>query len=266
MMQNITSNFTVWLMLLLSWLLVFNACGTSKRTEGSTLKKKSLKFVENQLERNLFDADWLRMKAKITANDGKQKQSFNADVRLRKDSVLWMSISPTILKIEVARVLISRDSVQVIDRIHKQYYATNVDFLETLTNYPLNFEMLQNILFGNPIVKGDTKSVLSITKENYCLQNALQDLALELCLDPKNFTLAQMSVNDTLHQRYLNVALEDYEAVDKQIFSHKRLLSIEAPQKYEVDIRLSKVKANEAQKVEFSVPEKYEKVERLEIN
>lgn len=255
---------TQWIWMLLSIILIFNACGTAKRVEGSKLKKKSLKFVENQLERNAFDADWLRMKAKITANDGKNKQSFNADIRLRKDSVLWISISPPIIKIEVARVLIRPDSVQVINRLNKQYYATDVGFLETLTNYPLSFEMLQNILFGNPVIEGDGKNTLTITKEHYCLQNTLQDLALETCLSPKGFTIAQMSVKDSL-QRNLTVTLEDYEAIEKQVFSEKRFISIETPQKYEVDIKLSKIKVNEAQKVNFSVPEKYEKVDRLEI-
>ncbi len=265
MMRNSKSGISAWMILLLSGLLFLNACNTAKRAEGSKLKKKSLKFVENQLERNLFDADWLRMKAKITADDGKQKQSFNADIRLRKDSVLWMSISPTILKIEVARVLIRPDSVQVINRLNKQYYATDVSFLESLTNYPLDFQMLQNILFGNPVVKGEEKATLSITKDHYCLQNSLQDLVLETCLSPEGYTIAQMTVQDTLH-RNLKVSLEDYKPIEKQVFSEKRFISIETPQKYEVDIKLSKIKVNEVQKISFSVPEKYEKVERLEIN
>ncbi|MGB1243337.1 MAG: DUF4292 domain-containing protein [Chitinophagales bacterium] len=257
-------NRILGVLLVLSTVLIFNACGTSKRVEGSKLKKKSLKFVENQLERNVFDADWLRMKARISANDGKNKQSFNADIRLRKDSVLWISISPPILKIEVARVLIRPDSVQVINRLNKQYYAMDVGFLETLTNYPLSFDMLQNILFGNPVIEGEGKNTLTITKEHYCLQNVLQDLKLETCLSPKEFTIAQMNVQDSL-QRNLRVTLEDYKEVEKQVFSEKRFISIETPQKYEVDIKLSKIRVNEPQKVNFSVPEKYKKVDRLEI-
>ncbi|MGB0931281.1 MAG: DUF4292 domain-containing protein [Chitinophagales bacterium] len=257
-------NRILGVLLVLSTVLIFNACGTSKRVEGSKLKKKSLKFVENQLERNVFDADWLRMKARITANDGKNKQSFNADIRLRKDSVLWISISPPILKIEVARVLIRPDSVQVINRLNKQYYAMDVGFLETLTNYPLSFDMLQNILFGNPIIEGEEKNTLTITKEHYCLQNILQDLKLETCLSPKGFTIAQMNVQDSL-QRNLRVTLEDYKEVEKQVFSEKRFISIETPQKYEVEIKLSKIRVNDPQKVNFSVPEKYKKVDRLEI-
>lgn len=255
----------LWVFLLFSSFIFFNACNSAKRVEGSKLKKKTLKFVENQLERNLFDADWLRMKAKITADDGKNKQSFNADIRLRKDSVLWISISPPILKIEVARVLVLPDSVRVINRLNKQYYETDVSFLESLTNYPLNFAMLQNILFGNPVIEGDEKNTLAITKEHYCIQNTLQDLVLETCLSPENFTIAQMTVRDSLN-RNLKVAMEDYEAIDKQVFSEKRLISIETPQKYEVDIKLSRIKVNEEQRVSFEVPEKYEKVDRLEIN
>ena len=231
MIQTFKPKSLLFSLVFMSCLLLLNACGTTKRVEGSKLKKKSLKFLENQVERNSFDADWLRMKARITASDGKQKQSFNADVRLRKDSVLWMSISPTIMKIEVARVLIRPDSLQVINRISKEYYAAEVKSLEELIKYPLDFNMLQNIFFGNPIVEGDQKSALSITKEHYCIQNALQDLILELCLDPSNYTIAQMSAQDSTHQRYINMSLSDYEPIEGQIFSQKRFLSIETPQK-----------------------------------
>lgn len=246
-------------------LWMFSSCGMIKRVEGSKLKKKSLKFIENKVAQNFFEADWLRMKAKMTASDGKQKQSFNADVRLRKDSVLWISISPTILKIEVARILIDKDSVKVINRLQKQYYETTVDFLESLANYPLDFNMLQNIFFGNPIVEGDKKSALSITKAHYCLENALKDLDLTVCVEPENYTIAQMSVQDEDAARYLQMNLEEYEKIDKQLFSKKRFLSIETPQKYTVDIKLSRIKVNEVQRTNFEVPEKYKKVDRLEL-
>ncbi len=258
------SNF--FILLLMCGLLMLNACGSSNRVQGSKLKKKSLKFVEDQVERNLFDADWLRMKARITASDGRQKQSFNADIRLRKDSVLWMSISPTIMKIEVARILVRPDSVQVINRINKQYYASDVDALESLTKYPLDFAMLQNILFGNPVMKGDGTSSLSITKEHYCIENTLQDLDLGLCLESNSFNIAEMSVRDTLQQRTLNMLLTNYEDIDKQRFSLERVLNIQTPQEYNVEIKLSKIKVNEPQKTSFSVSPKYKKVDRLEIN
>ncbi|MFK7907095.1 MAG: DUF4292 domain-containing protein [Chitinophagales bacterium] len=264
MMLKSKSSF--FILLLMSGLLMLSACGSANRVQGSKLKKKSLKFIEDQVERNLFDADWLRMKAKITASDGKQKQSFNADVRLRKDSVLWMSISPTIMKIEVARILITPDSVQVINRINKQYYASNVDALESLTKYPLDFAMLQNILFGNPVVKGDGTPALSITKEHYCIANTLQDLDLGICLEPNSYNIAEMSVAEKVQQRKLNMLLTNYEEIDKQRFSLERVLNIETPQEYNVEIKLSKIKVNEPQKTSFSVSERYTKVDRLEIN
>ncbi|HAR20844.1 MAG TPA: DUF4292 domain-containing protein, partial [Cytophagales bacterium] len=50
--------------------------------------------------------------------DGTNQFSSPLTIRIRKDSVIWISVNPA-LGIEVVRALITKDSIFVIDKIHK---------------------------------------------------------------------------------------------------------------------------------------------------
>ena len=68
-----------------------------------------------------FDFNYLSSRAKFKYQNGKQKLSTTANFRLKKDSVIWVSISK--LGIEGARVLATKDGVQMIDKLSKSYYV-----------------------------------------------------------------------------------------------------------------------------------------------
>ena len=51
-----------------------------------------------------------------------RQNSFDVNLRIRKDSAIWISITP-LLGIEAARVLINRDSLMILDRVHKTFSA-----------------------------------------------------------------------------------------------------------------------------------------------
>ena len=60
--------------------------------------KTEVERLEEKMSSNFLDAEWLSAKMKISTNDGKKNLNFNADIRMRKDSVCWMMIYPPIIK------------------------------------------------------------------------------------------------------------------------------------------------------------------------
>ena len=60
----------------------------------------------------------LKIKTKVDLKSTLFSQSFPANIRLKKDSVMWISVA---VGIEVGRALITQDSIFVIDRISRKY-------------------------------------------------------------------------------------------------------------------------------------------------
>ena len=84
----------------------------------------SLKGATNilkSLEKNRIKFTTFSAKIKVQYEDKNGKQpDFNAFVRLYKDSVLWISISATFLSIEAFRILITKDSIIIVNKLNKE--------------------------------------------------------------------------------------------------------------------------------------------------
>src|SRR5688572_15206424 len=97
--------------------------------------------------------DYTTFSAKINVDyqgtDGK-KYDVNANLRMYKDSVIWISIT-AILGIEGVRAYITKDSVKILNKQDKVYSARSVAFLQEVTALPLDLHSLQDILIGNPV-------------------------------------------------------------------------------------------------------------------
>lgn len=90
--------------------------------------------------------------AKVSADVHAQgrSNSFRATLRIRRDSAIWVSVSPA-LGIEVFRLLCTQDSVLYIDKMKNQYFRGTYHKLNELTGSELTLQALQQILVGDPL-------------------------------------------------------------------------------------------------------------------
>ncbi len=109
------------------------------------------------LKNNYFIYDWFSAHAKITVINSEGRTEFGATIKAKKDSAIWISISPG-FGIEVARVMMTKDSVRVIDRLNKKYYSSDYSVLKEYTSLPITIETMENILAGIPIYFDEKKS------------------------------------------------------------------------------------------------------------
>ncbi|HRS19114.1 MAG TPA: DUF4292 domain-containing protein, partial [Bacteroidales bacterium] len=71
-------------------------------------------------------------------------------IRVKKDSIIWVSITPA-LNIEAVRCVLTPDSVRYINRIDKTYYEGGYDIIQKITAVPMNYSALQSVLLNEMI-------------------------------------------------------------------------------------------------------------------
>ena len=131
----------------------FSSCSNEKRlAKGKPLRNLNANQVLANFEAAEFQWDWIGMKIGVDVESPEGNQSLKAAVRMAKDSAIWMSISPA-LGVEVARILLSPDSVQFFSKIpgNKFFYTGNYDALSEWADNPLEFVDVQAILGGKPM-------------------------------------------------------------------------------------------------------------------
>ena len=127
---------------------VFSCRSTKKLTDVSSVSDTTFASIDKYKDKydfitdNAFTFDWLAAKFTIKMGD----LSANGQIRMRKDSVIWVSLTKFI---EVARVKLTPDSLFFHNKIQNEYYAGNYDFLKKNFGVEMDFSLLESLLTGN---------------------------------------------------------------------------------------------------------------------
>lgn len=102
----------------------------------------------SKIEEANFDFNYLSAKAKVKVNREGKDFNLTFNIRMQKNEKIWISVN-AIASIEVARIMLTKDSVKVIDRINKQYLVKDYAFLSEVLKSEVDFFTIQNMMIGN---------------------------------------------------------------------------------------------------------------------
>lgn len=244
-------------------LFLFSSCGTTKKPgTASTTEKHAADFLFARLNSQRLDAEWLDAKAKIAFADNYFSVRATAQIRLQRDSAIWISLRK--LGFEAARVLILPDSVHILDRLNNEYAIYGLDYLGQKYNLPASFAMIQDLLLGNAVWLGGSGRMVENGGASLILIDQTNQEELRYQLDGKNYHLQAMTYLNKPHQRSLAVTFEEYNSVlGRKQFAYFRnfKLSSEETGPVAVDIQFTQVEFNVPTSFPFEVPGRFTRVD-----
>ncbi|MBS1643940.1 MAG: DUF4292 domain-containing protein [Bacteroidetes bacterium] len=184
-----------------------------------------------------------------------QNRDFTANIRILKDQKIWISVTALGL-VEVARALITPDSVLALDRIHKTAYLLPFSEAHKLFPIPIDFASLQSLLIGDmlpnrqlPTIFADAVSTITLTySDGQQVQKATFNRA--------DSTLLQqnlVSQNVTVDARYTN-----FIPVGNQKMAQSRVFTIlNSGQHLLLEMDYDHIELDKEVNMNFSVPAKY---------
>jgi hypothetical protein len=128
-------------------------CSNARRlANGKPLKNQSPNAILTQYGATSMEWDWLAMKLDAEVESEQRDGSFSATVRMARDSVIWVSISPA-LGVEVARLKLTPDSAFLISKVpnNRFHYAGDYAAVSDWLDTPIGFGDLQDVLVGRPM-------------------------------------------------------------------------------------------------------------------
>ncbi len=233
-----------------SIVLLDDAHSDSLHVAKSFLKK----LDSTSIAYNSFNA---KLKVEYTGGDGKGRD-VNATIRMIRDSAIWVSAN-AILGIEAMRVLVTKDSVKLLDKLNKMYTARSIDYLQEVTSLPLNLKSLQELIIGNAVFVDS--NVVSYSRGN----NQFSILSIGPWF--KNL-ITMNSENQLVHSKLDDVNMSRsrtaellYADFDRSNgFGFPRLRRIIVAEKNRLDISLEykSYDFNQPLSFPFSIPKNYE--------
>lgn len=263
-------------------LLGFSACRATKKIQQVIVKKDTVATVDTPVLILPTHADTVRManevlgnveqkyisfktfaaKIKVDYTNSKGRQpDFVANVRMLKDSVIWISLSNDI-GIEGIRVLITKDSIKMLDKLANTYQIRPLSHIQELAQIPFTFSDVQNILVGNPIFfSKDSITSYSNAPSGYSVltYTTLFKNLLTIAAD-YTVTKSKLDDNDPALNRTCDLSYNDYENKNGVFFSTQRQITISQRNKLEVQLKFKDYKFNEELTYPFAVPKKFKRI------
>ena len=112
-------------------------CGLFKNKKQEALTLNTPKLNKN----------WTYLSARLDAKTQIQgsNQTLGISLRMKKDSITWFSVS-AMFGIQVAKGLMTADSIWLLNKFSKEYYAMSMDDISKLSGAEVNLSQLQNLL------------------------------------------------------------------------------------------------------------------------
>lgn len=124
-------------------LVGLSACKSRKQAQVGTISNQMIEgYWANQL-----NYTFMNMKAKISFTDKGATTNVTANFMMIKDSILWGSFS--VFGFEGARVLITKDSFKMLNRLNNTYMVRDLDYLKSYLGFDVKLGELQDIMIGN---------------------------------------------------------------------------------------------------------------------
>jgi len=273
-----TTNKAILFSSIIALMILVSACSTARRTIREPLKEQGPEFLFSSLKSNELKYD--KFSARFNASFTRQKNetSFSGQIRIQKDSLIWISISP-VLGIEMARILISNDSIKYMNRIDNYYFISDFNYINSLINSTLDFDMLQAFLTGNDFSfyeNGSFKAGIDNQEYNlvttnrrklkkYVRNNQLINIPIQhIWLSPETFKISRVMVRETQQGGRKLEGTYEYMHNGTQLVPEKLSFDLETDEnKNHIDVQYSKVATNDSIAFPFRIPAKYRKSDKF---
>ncbi|NVJ85168.1 MAG: DUF4292 domain-containing protein [Algoriphagus sp.] len=202
--------------LLVSGLILLNGCS-----------KKTIPFSSDSRMEGFNPSypqyQYLTAKAKVVIEEESGKITRGTlNLRSKKDSVLWFSISPG-LGMEAVRGLITQEKIQIKDRIGHEDVNLTFEEFKNFYGLDLSLDLFQNILWANPPFPFDYSDRLLKVKTNYELTQVRNQVRYFSEIGTQNAKVTELVSNSLDDRGSLLASFAGFQDVEGQPFPAETL-------------------------------------------
>ncbi len=249
-------------------LLLFIAiCLISCRSTKPVLKQSHAKdeisserIIESHYA-NKTDFKTIYIKSSVRYEDDKQSQNVSAEIRIKKNEII--SISIRFLGITMAKALITPNKVQYYEKIGGKFFEGNYQSLSQFLGTDLDFAKVQNLFIG--------QALDDLTKEKYI--NSIEDKLYKLennensktrktfYFDSESFHVTKQLISQSEQSRSLQIVYPEYKQyLEMNLPTNILIDALMEKGRTNIKIDYNSATFNEELNFPYSVPDGYEQI------
>ena len=214
-----------------------------------------LKFDAIRLAQTSFSTFSSKARAKLDINGDKNDVTLN--IRIKRNQKIWVSVT-AIAGIEVARALITPDSIMLINRLQSLYIRKPFSYVYAFAGNQVSYTTLESLLIGNAIPElVNENAVIKTINGNTELSGSLKELAYNLLLGP-DLRATRLNLKNQAAGQSLTVSNSVFiQAANRIVPTQIDMASVVKDKNVQVNLHYVKVDFNQVLDYPFSIPSRY---------
>jgi len=257
-------------------ILISFSCSPARKAIKAPIKEEGADYLFKKLQEHQLKYTYFMGKFSAEYKNQKKSNSFNGQIRIKKDSVIWLSLTPG-LGIEALRLIITQDSVKMINKINNTFYLGDYEAVNRFLSTNIDFNILQAYLLGNDLdFYEEGKFRATIDKDCYKLSTAdrmklkkyvrnseenVRAFIQNIWLDSGTFKITEADVKEISSEKIkLEANYSDFENIEGQLFPKALNVTIWANNTIKVKASFSKITVDVPMQFPFKIPTGYSQI------
>ncbi len=245
-------------------LIILQGCST-KRNIVSDQPIEGIEITEivKNSRKTYFAFENLRNRVRVEFDNGRLSQNIILNFRAIDDKVIWISAS---MIVPIAKILMSNERFVFYEKFQKTFIDEELSKVSKLLNLKTPIKLLQNILYGSPVVDINKGSWERIQNSNYYVLQSLKGIQTTLFINPKTFQLEQQRIFFPLLSSLVTFNYRKYKNIDGKTVPSEVLISyINGSQIIRINLEYSQFDFPENLNFPMEIPSDYKRINIDEI-
>ncbi|MBL4587077.1 MAG: DUF4292 domain-containing protein, partial [Flavobacteriales bacterium] len=207
------------------------------------------------------DRNFSLLSAKIAVEYASEKESrsFGVRARFKKDSIIWLSLTPA-LGIEIVRLTVTPDTIKLLNRLDKKYFCESYDNAKELFGVDIDFSILQAVLLGDFVPLYNNEDYRAINRPGLYVIEA--DTAAGIVehrteIDPAIWQLTRSLLYNPAREEHILTEYTDFQPILNLVFPTTMHFRIQGKENVVADLGWSKLEVKNTLRFPFNIPSKY---------
>ncbi|MBL0742322.1 DUF4292 domain-containing protein [Chryseolinea lacunae] len=171
-----------------------------------------------------IDFEYLHGKARMILRDAKKEREVKANIRVRKDSVIWMTFS--VIGVQGGKALINKDSITVVSNVDKEYYVFDYAELSKRYNFEINYDVIQAAMLGN-LIKPRTDSDDILQESSFfILKQHANTVFVDNFINTASNKLEKVEMKESNSSNSLVINYSNFQPVGPELFPYNGTISL----------------------------------------
>jgi hypothetical protein len=163
-------------------------------------------------------------KARMVLRDANKEREVKANIRIRKDSVIWMTFS--VIGVQGGKALINKDSITIVNNVDNEYFQFDYAELSKRYNFEINYDVIQAAMLGNLIIpRKESDQVLQETAF-FILKQQANNITVDNHISLATKKLEKVELKELNSENSLVVNYSNFQPMGSKLFPYNGTINL----------------------------------------